>query len=264
MDRECENDESACRRKYSDGQVYKSESISVLPGGGPDCSFSEKILAERIRMVQKHCTGPNLLDLCCGNGLHLSRIFGDRSLGVGLDFSEPFLRYAMNHRPEKRSGLTSFVCASARRLPFRDESFHGAYSISSLVHVPDVWATLAEVRRVLVPGGRFVFDLGNADSLNHIVVRHHPETAKTFHMPVGRMLEMIRGSGLAILEHRAFQILPYWGGEPRWMRPLLRPAWARWMGRSVAGKLLDEWACCLPGLRRAAYRHVFACAREAQ
>jgi len=248
--------------KYSNDQTYKVGGISVLPAQGHDCSYSEKLLTERLQMVRRYCTGPKLLDLCCGNGLHISNIFGDRPLGVGLDFSVPFLRHAVEHSPEKCSGRTVFVCASARRLPFREASFHGVYSISSLVNVPDVSATLAEVRRVLVPGGRFVFDLGNSRSLNDIVGRHHTETAKTFHMPVGRMLDMIQGSGLSILEHRAFQILPFWGGQPRWMRLLLHPVWARWLGKRVAGKMLDEWVCALPGLRRVAYRHVFACVKE--
>jgi ubiquinone/menaquinone biosynthesis C-methylase UbiE len=47
--------------------------------------------------------------------------------------------------------------AAAESLPFRDASFDVVVSMLVLCSVRDVDATLAEVRRVLRPGGRFVF-----------------------------------------------------------------------------------------------------------
>jgi len=45
----------------------------------------------------------------------------------------------------------------AQRLPFEDSSVDGVVSTLVLCSVPDVAAVLEEVRRVLRPGGRFVF-----------------------------------------------------------------------------------------------------------
>jgi ubiquinone/menaquinone biosynthesis C-methylase UbiE len=257
-----EQAERACREEYSSGAVYRPESISVLPGDPADRSYSEELLNDRLELVQRHCTGPRLLDLCCGNGLHLSRLFGHRALPVGLDFSLPFLAYAREYAAGDCSSRASFVCASAMGLPFRSGCFDGVYSISALMHIPDIAATFAEVARVLAPGGAFVFDLGNRVSLNEVVCRQHPETARCFNMPVGEMLRQLGRCGLTVVEHRAYQILPMWGGSPRWMRPLLHPRWTTLLKRRVAGRMLDEWLSSLPGLNRLAFRHVFACRKE--
>jgi SAM-dependent methyltransferase len=49
------------------------------------------------------------------------------------------------------------VAADMRELPFEDGSFASALSVQSIEHVPDPERVLAEVRRVLEPGGTAVF-----------------------------------------------------------------------------------------------------------
>jgi ubiquinone/menaquinone biosynthesis C-methylase UbiE len=49
------------------------------------------------------------------------------------------------------------VPAGAERLPFPDDSFDTVVSTLVLCTVPDVPASLREIRRVLVPGGRLLF-----------------------------------------------------------------------------------------------------------
>ncbi|MFC9999198.1 class I SAM-dependent methyltransferase [Nocardia sp. NPDC127526] len=53
--------------------------------------------------------------------------------------------------PVERAGL------DGQSLPFEDNSFDSALSTWTLCTIPDVEAALAEVRRVLVPGGTFHF-----------------------------------------------------------------------------------------------------------
>ncbi|WP_067545824.1 class I SAM-dependent methyltransferase [Nocardia crassostreae] len=53
--------------------------------------------------------------------------------------------------PIERAGL------DGQSLPFEDDSFDSALSTWTLCTIPDVKAALAEVRRVLVPGGTFHF-----------------------------------------------------------------------------------------------------------
>ncbi len=48
----------------------------------------------------------------------------------------------------------SAVVAPAQELPFRDASFDAAWCLGVLCTIPDKAAALAELRRVLVPGGR--------------------------------------------------------------------------------------------------------------
>jgi ubiquinone/menaquinone biosynthesis C-methylase UbiE len=50
-----------------------------------------------------------------------------------------------------------FIAGDGMRLPFRDESFDGIICMNALHHMPDYRLTLAEMCRVLKPGGRAVF-----------------------------------------------------------------------------------------------------------
>lgn len=60
-------------------------------------------------------------------------------------------RIAASTVPIERAGL------DGQSLPFADNSFDSALSTWTLCTIPDAGAALAEVRRVLVPGGTFHF-----------------------------------------------------------------------------------------------------------
>lgn len=101
--------------------------------------------------------GGAVLDLCCGTG---DVVFGllrsDPSLRVtGIDFCEPMLANARD-RAKARRVEPAFVEGDVMRLPFADASFDGATMGFSLRNVVDIDSTLAEIRRVLRPGAKFV------------------------------------------------------------------------------------------------------------
>jgi demethylmenaquinone methyltransferase/2-methoxy-6-polyprenyl-1,4-benzoquinol methylase len=102
--------------------------------------------------------GRPALDLCCGTGdqaLELARL--RRGPVLGIDFSPPMLHLA--REKARRAGLSnvvSFLEADALRLPFRDGAFSCAATAFSLRNVADVSTFLAEMRRVVAPGGRVV------------------------------------------------------------------------------------------------------------
>jgi ubiquinone/menaquinone biosynthesis C-methylase UbiE len=118
------------------------------------------------------------LDVCCGTGsqlrghvplvrvpdpvgsqlsghVHVVRVpdFVPDRVVCGLDKSYEFIRYAAARAPK-----VPFVCGDAGQLPFKDGSFR-AVSVSFGLHdkSPDLRrAMMAEARRVLAPGGRFI------------------------------------------------------------------------------------------------------------
>ena len=105
--------------------------------------------------------GARVLDLCCGSGdlCFLAEELGARSV-VGADFTLPMLDVA---RRRKREGNrdSQFIQADALRLPFLDGSFDVLTIGYGLRNVADIPAALAEMRRVLAPGGRaVVLDFG--------------------------------------------------------------------------------------------------------
>jgi SAM-dependent methyltransferase len=94
-----------------------------------------------------------LLDLGCGDGLFVERTFS-RALGVGLDRDSSELSIARSRRAYR-----SLVCADSARLPFCSGAFATVISNSVLEHLGDLPETLAEIRRVLRPGGRLWFSV---------------------------------------------------------------------------------------------------------
>jgi ubiquinone/menaquinone biosynthesis C-methylase UbiE len=103
------------------------------------------------QMATERPAGARLvLDLGCGPGnstVHLRDAAGAGAFGG--DFSMAMLRRA------RRRGL-SVVCLDAGALPLRDGSIDAVTFHSVLYLLPDQRRALAEVRRVLRPGGRAV------------------------------------------------------------------------------------------------------------
>ena len=76
---------------------------------------------------------------------------------VGVDLLPEMLSIAARRQRangQKRSAPTSFVQGDALRLPFEDNTFAGATAGFSLRNMPDVPAAIAEMARVVAPGGR--------------------------------------------------------------------------------------------------------------
>lgn len=94
--------------------------------------------------------GRLVLDVGCGKG-RFARVLQERHPGaslVGFDLAEAMLR----HVP---AGIAA-CGGSMTALPFRSESFDCAYATESLEHAVDIEAAVAEMCRVVRPGGRIV------------------------------------------------------------------------------------------------------------
>jgi ubiquinone/menaquinone biosynthesis C-methylase UbiE len=57
----------------------------------------------------------------------------------------------------KKDGLTS-VCSNSKELPFENETFERVIMVDALHHVRDYQATIAELWRVVKPGGRIMIE----------------------------------------------------------------------------------------------------------
>jgi ubiquinone/menaquinone biosynthesis C-methylase UbiE len=249
--------EAETRAKYSGG-YYQPQTISrAAHERGED--YSSRMLALKLDLIHEFCRGDVLVDLCCSTATQLTELADGRRLAVGVDFSMPFLTYGRAQARTANRQNVQGVCANARALPFKSGAIGGLYALSSLYYIPRVDEVVAEIGRVLRPGGACVLDMGNATSLNNIVCRAYPELAAPCHVTVRHMRAMIRAAGLRIVVHRAFQILPMWGDRPKWLAWCLSPRWVRLLATRRGGRMLDEWISSLPVVRHFAFRHVFVC-----
>jgi SAM-dependent methyltransferase len=104
--------------------------------------------------------GDWVLDLGCGEGRHVHGLHMlDGVNVVGLDLDIPSLikgRDGMDFLPAgSNAAVTAFVSGDAYRLPFPDNAFDAVICSEVLEHLIDYERALAEIARVLKPGGRF-------------------------------------------------------------------------------------------------------------
>lgn len=104
------------------------------------------------------------LDLGCGPGMLLAAAARQGRSGFGVDLSLEWLVVA--HRLIAADGGSPALAAgSGEALPLRDGSIGGVAGLDVIEHVSDVGQVLADVDRVLRPGGALVLTTPNRFSL---------------------------------------------------------------------------------------------------
>ncbi|MFL6266603.1 MAG: methyltransferase domain-containing protein [Actinomycetes bacterium] len=111
--------------------------------------------APRVLDLAAPAAGARVLDVACGTGV-VARLAAERvgpgGRVVGLDLNPGMLQVAAGLAV--RGAPTRWVQADAGHLPFGDRSFEVVCCQLGLQYVPDRAAALAEMARVLAPGGR--------------------------------------------------------------------------------------------------------------
>ncbi len=204
-----------------------------------------------------------VFDLGSGDGHFASAAF-DRKLSVGLDPWMTPMREA-----QERDAYRLLVQGAGAHIPFAEGSFASVTSTSVLEHIPDIPPVLAEVRRILVPNGKFVFCVPNhrfperlwgrmmfrkigLDGLGNRYARFFNRVARHFHTDSPVVWQ-------ERLESVGFELVDTWDYfSPQalhileWGHPLGLPAWVskkifgRWILTQKKWNLTIPWALTRP------------------
>jgi ubiquinone/menaquinone biosynthesis C-methylase UbiE len=167
-----------------------------------------------------------VLDVATGGG-HTAVALGRRTAYVvASDLTPPMLREARALAAEAGVGNIVFAAADAEALPFRDAAFDLVTCRIALHHVPDVRTAMAEIARVVRPGGR----VGIIDSvvprdpaldafLNGIEKVRDPSHVRSYRNE--EWLEYVSGAGLTLLQNASV-----WKAHafPEWVARTAQPA----------------------------------------
>ncbi len=147
--------------------VYRKLEQAIVPG----LQYSQTIYEQ---VLKEYLTSESVwLDLGCGHQILPSwRAAEERKLVqlckevVGIDYDQHSL---LNHH-----NVTHRVRGDISRLPFRDNYFNLVTANMVVEHLSDPSAQFEEVRRILKPGGHFIFHTPNAHGYSTAIARLVP------------------------------------------------------------------------------------------
>jgi ubiquinone/menaquinone biosynthesis C-methylase UbiE len=140
----------------------------------------ERVFRERVVNLARIKPGEAVLDVGCGTGtlaIAAARRAGEPGVIHGVDPSPELVARA--RKKARRAGVeVAFTVASGEELPFPDASFDVVLSTLVFHHLSHdaLRASVAEIRRVLKPGGRMLaVDIGGPQ-----------DDKRTMHSPRGK------------------------------------------------------------------------------
>jgi SAM-dependent methyltransferase len=126
-----------------------AEWAATYDGRNPMIDLEEGVVVPLLERLA--VPGARALDAACGTGRHARLLDASGCITTGIDQSWDMLELARQKVPN-----ATFEVGDVERLPFDDATFDLAVVSLALCHLPDPTAAVAELGRVLMPGGSLV------------------------------------------------------------------------------------------------------------
>ena len=140
--------------------------------GNPRQDRLNALIMDRVMARLAPAPDALFLDAGCGVGYHSLAIARRGFRCVGVDISETVLQTARNNlAPSGLSDRLSFRREALERLSLADATFDVVHCRGVLMHIPQWEAALAELCRVLKPGGGIVLMEANRESIEARLVQ---------------------------------------------------------------------------------------------
>jgi ubiquinone/menaquinone biosynthesis C-methylase UbiE len=124
--------------------------------GGLTMAFGRGRRARLVAGLAEVGPGDRVVDVGCGPGRFLREAAERGATAVGVDPSAQMRRLAGWRTPARVRDAVRVADGTAERLPLEDGAATVAWAVASYHHWTDPDAGLAELRRVLRPGGRLL------------------------------------------------------------------------------------------------------------
>ncbi|MDE2292804.1 MAG: methyltransferase domain-containing protein [Elusimicrobia bacterium] len=178
-----------------------------------DERMDRREVAKRLRLVfgslltPEEVRGRRTLDAGCGTG-RFSKVLADWGASlVSLDIGP-----ALVEKTRRRTGARA-VCGDLTGLPFEDAAFDVVLSTEAVEHTRDPRRAVAELCRVVAPGGTLVLTTPNR--LWHPAItlatrlRLRPYAGIENWAWPGELRGWVRGAGLTVVRSQGFNLLPH-------------------------------------------------------
>lgn len=187
-----------------------------------DCSALQSLMGR---------PGALILDVPCGTGAYTAAFTQEGNTVVAADASAPMLELT----GRTQSSRLRVLC-DIGHLPFKDHSFGATMTLRLFSHCgeDEVARMLRQLKRVIRPGGRVIFDTFRWTPRRWPVLRRFLEQGVIHVVSHRAVEEMIAKVGLRKVEARSLYLF-----SPIWLRKL--PLWAVRALTTVESLLPQRW-----------------------